>query len=117
VVHAYRNVGDVPGLVFNAPNRLYVGWGKIQLEEGQISKPIRLPLHRLDLAVGRFHRTARDHHVVVRQQARAVGRQHLGHLLNALIPEASARRIQPSRNVVAKLFPGCFQNRSKFSFI
>jgi dTDP-4-dehydrorhamnose 3,5-epimerase len=28
VVHAYRNVGDVPGLVFNAPNRLFAGWGK-----------------------------------------------------------------------------------------
>ena len=28
VVHAYRNVGDVPGLVFNAPDRLYAGWGK-----------------------------------------------------------------------------------------
>jgi dTDP-4-dehydrorhamnose 3,5-epimerase len=28
VVHAYRNVGEVPGLVFNAPNRLYAGWGK-----------------------------------------------------------------------------------------
>jgi dTDP-4-dehydrorhamnose 3,5-epimerase len=28
VVHAYRNVGDVPGLVFNAPNRLYAGWDK-----------------------------------------------------------------------------------------
>lgn len=28
VVHAYRNTGDVPGLVFNAPNRLYAGWGK-----------------------------------------------------------------------------------------
>jgi dTDP-4-dehydrorhamnose 3,5-epimerase len=28
VVHAYRNVGNVPGLVFNAPNRLYAGWGK-----------------------------------------------------------------------------------------
>jgi dTDP-4-dehydrorhamnose 3,5-epimerase len=28
VVHAYRNVGDVSGLVFNAPNRLYAGWGK-----------------------------------------------------------------------------------------
>lgn len=25
VVHGYRNVGDVPGLVFNAPNRLYAG--------------------------------------------------------------------------------------------
>jgi dTDP-4-dehydrorhamnose 3,5-epimerase len=28
VVHAYRNIGDVPGLVLNAPNRLYAGWGK-----------------------------------------------------------------------------------------
>lgn len=28
VVHAYRNVGDGPGLVFNAPNRLYAGWNK-----------------------------------------------------------------------------------------
>jgi dTDP-4-dehydrorhamnose 3,5-epimerase len=28
VVHAYRNVGTVPGLVFNAPNRLYAGYGK-----------------------------------------------------------------------------------------
>ena len=28
VAHAYRNIGDVPGLVFNGPNRLYAGWGK-----------------------------------------------------------------------------------------
>jgi dTDP-4-dehydrorhamnose 3,5-epimerase len=28
VVHAYRNVGRIPGLVFNAPNRLYAGPGK-----------------------------------------------------------------------------------------
>ena len=28
VVHAYRNVGRVPGLVFNCPNRLYKGWGR-----------------------------------------------------------------------------------------
>jgi dTDP-4-dehydrorhamnose 3,5-epimerase len=28
VVHAYRNVGQVPGWVFNAPNRLYAGRGK-----------------------------------------------------------------------------------------
>jgi dTDP-4-dehydrorhamnose 3,5-epimerase len=28
VVHAYRNVGDISGLVFNAPNRLYAGRGK-----------------------------------------------------------------------------------------
>ena len=30
VVHAYRNVSDRPGLVFNAPNRLYAGEGKSQ---------------------------------------------------------------------------------------
>lgn len=30
VVHAYRNISDLPGLVFNAPNRLYGGWGKKQ---------------------------------------------------------------------------------------
>jgi len=28
VVHAYKNVGDVQGIVFNAPNRLYRGVGK-----------------------------------------------------------------------------------------
>ncbi len=28
IVHAYRNIGGVPGLVFNAPNRLFAGWGK-----------------------------------------------------------------------------------------
>lgn len=28
VVHAYQNVGMTQGIVFNAPNRLYKGWGK-----------------------------------------------------------------------------------------
>ena len=28
VVHAYKNVSQHPGWVFNAPNRLYAGWGK-----------------------------------------------------------------------------------------
>lgn len=28
VVHAYKNVGDAPGWVFNAPNRLYAGPNK-----------------------------------------------------------------------------------------
>ena len=28
VVHAYRNIGPVDGLVFNAPNRLFAGEGK-----------------------------------------------------------------------------------------
>jgi dTDP-4-dehydrorhamnose 3,5-epimerase len=28
VVHAYQNVGLIPGIVFNCPNRLYMGVGK-----------------------------------------------------------------------------------------
>jgi dTDP-4-dehydrorhamnose 3,5-epimerase len=28
VVHAYQNVGSVPGLVFNGPNKLYKGMGR-----------------------------------------------------------------------------------------
>lgn len=28
IVHAYRNIGNVPGLVINLPNKLYAGWGK-----------------------------------------------------------------------------------------
>jgi dTDP-4-dehydrorhamnose 3,5-epimerase len=28
VVHAYRNIGDVDGMVINCPNRLYMGRGK-----------------------------------------------------------------------------------------
>jgi dTDP-4-dehydrorhamnose 3,5-epimerase len=28
VVHAYRNAGKEPGVVFNCPNRLYKGYGK-----------------------------------------------------------------------------------------
>ena len=28
VVHAYKNVGVVQGIVFNCPNRLYKGWGR-----------------------------------------------------------------------------------------
>ena len=28
VVHAYKNIGSVPGVVFNCPNRLYMGAGK-----------------------------------------------------------------------------------------
>lgn len=30
VVHAYRNISSVPGWVFNSPNRLYAGHGKIE---------------------------------------------------------------------------------------
>lgn len=28
IVHGYKNVSNIAGLVFNAPNRLYAGWGK-----------------------------------------------------------------------------------------
>ncbi len=28
VVHAYKNIGAVSGMVINCPNRLYAGWGK-----------------------------------------------------------------------------------------
>jgi dTDP-4-dehydrorhamnose 3,5-epimerase len=28
VVHAYKNIGSEPGLVFNCPNRLYKGPGR-----------------------------------------------------------------------------------------
>ena len=28
VVHAYKNVGKEPGIVFNCPNRLYKGWNR-----------------------------------------------------------------------------------------
>jgi len=28
VVHAYKNISEVPGIVFNAPNRLYAGRGR-----------------------------------------------------------------------------------------
>ncbi len=30
VVHAYKNVGSEPGIVFNAPNRLYSGRGRAE---------------------------------------------------------------------------------------
>jgi dTDP-4-dehydrorhamnose 3,5-epimerase len=30
VVHAYKNIGEVPGLVINLPNKLYAGWDKLE---------------------------------------------------------------------------------------
>jgi dTDP-4-dehydrorhamnose 3,5-epimerase len=30
VVHAYKNIGNIPGLTINCPNRLYAGHGKSQ---------------------------------------------------------------------------------------
>jgi dTDP-4-dehydrorhamnose 3,5-epimerase len=47
VVHAYQNVGAVPGLVFNGPNRLYKGVGRKEpvdeiRHEEQEGSPFRL---------------------------------------------------------------------------
>jgi dTDP-4-dehydrorhamnose 3,5-epimerase len=47
VVHAYRNVGTGPGLVFNCPNRLYQGEGKKEpvdeiRHEADPSSPFRM---------------------------------------------------------------------------
>ncbi len=48
VVHAYRNVGGVPGLVFNCPNRLYRGPGKKEaVDEVRHEDDARTPF-RLD---------------------------------------------------------------------
>ncbi|RJQ49085.1 MAG: dTDP-4-dehydrorhamnose 3,5-epimerase, partial [Nitrospiraceae bacterium] len=30
IVHAYKNIGIVDGLVINLPDRLYKGWGKTE---------------------------------------------------------------------------------------
>jgi dTDP-4-dehydrorhamnose 3,5-epimerase-like enzyme len=47
VIHAYKNVGTVPGWVFNGPNRLYAGPGKRGpvdeiRHENQADSPYRL---------------------------------------------------------------------------
>jgi dTDP-4-dehydrorhamnose 3,5-epimerase len=47
VVHAYKNLSDEPGIVFNCANRLYRGWGKQQpvdeiRHENDASSPYRL---------------------------------------------------------------------------
>ena len=47
VVHAYRNIGAEPGLVFNAPNRLYAGWGKSEPVDEirhEDADPVRFPM-------------------------------------------------------------------------
>ena len=30
VAHAYKNIGQLEGIVYNAPNQLYAGWGRNQ---------------------------------------------------------------------------------------
>jgi dTDP-4-dehydrorhamnose 3,5-epimerase len=47
VVHAYKNVGSEPGLVFNCPNRLFKGWNRKELvdeirHEDESNSPYRL---------------------------------------------------------------------------
>ena len=47
VVHAYQNVGDVPGLVFNGPNKLFRGVGRKEpvdeiRHEDEPSSPFKL---------------------------------------------------------------------------
>lgn len=33
IVHAYRNVGTIPGIIINCPNRLYRGEGRLELPD------------------------------------------------------------------------------------
>lgn len=48
VVHGYKNIGSVPGMVFNAPNRLFAGEGKKEpvdeiRHESDPDSPYRIP--------------------------------------------------------------------------
>lgn len=47
VVHAYKNIGEVPGLVINLPNKLYAGWDKLETVdeiryEGDLNSPFKV---------------------------------------------------------------------------
>ncbi len=47
IVHAYKNIGKVPGLVINLPNKLYAGWDKKETvdeirHEGDSNSPFRV---------------------------------------------------------------------------
>jgi dTDP-4-dehydrorhamnose 3,5-epimerase len=47
VVHAYKNIGEKPGLVINLPNRLYAGWDKKETVdeiryEGDSNSPFKM---------------------------------------------------------------------------
>ena len=89
----------------------------LQFEELHVPEPVRLAFHRLDLVVRPLHRAACDQHVVVRQQPRTVPLANvLAICWSILIPDAFARRIQPSRNMVANALPGWSQNRRRSSF-
>ena len=48
VVHGYKNIGQSDGIVFNAPNRLYAGKGRIEVvdeirHEGDSRSPFLIP--------------------------------------------------------------------------
>lgn len=44
VVHAYKNIGNKPGLVVNLPNRLYAGWEKKEkVDEKRYENDINSP--------------------------------------------------------------------------
>lgn len=47
VVHAYKNIGDKPGMVINLPNKLYAGWEKKERvdeirHEGNAKSPFKV---------------------------------------------------------------------------
>jgi dTDP-4-dehydrorhamnose 3,5-epimerase len=48
VVHAYKNIGQTPGWVFNAPNRLYAGAGKREPVDEIRHEDARSSAYRLD---------------------------------------------------------------------
>jgi dTDP-4-dehydrorhamnose 3,5-epimerase len=48
VAHAYKNISDVPGLVFNAPNRLYAGWGRSEPVDEVRHEDVKDSLYQID---------------------------------------------------------------------
>jgi dTDP-4-dehydrorhamnose 3,5-epimerase len=47
VVHAYKNIGEAPGLVINFPNKLYAGWDRLEIVdeiryEGDLNSPFKV---------------------------------------------------------------------------
>jgi dTDP-4-dehydrorhamnose 3,5-epimerase len=47
VVHAYKNIGSIPGWVINLPNRLYAGKGRKETvdeirHEGEANSPYQM---------------------------------------------------------------------------
>ena len=76
----------------------------LQLEELHIPKPVRLAFHRLDFVVRSLHRTARDHHVVLRKQSRSVHCERFGHLMKDL----DVGRVRTSNPAIQERGRECF---------